>query len=169
MKERYNLTQDRLKEVIHYDPDSGSMIRKYDGRRFRAGDHVSGKTHRGYLRVMIDGIRYMAHDLAWLYMTGEFPKNIIDHIDCNTSNMKWSNLREATQQENCCNKSIARNNTSGFKGVKWHKRSQKWYGSVTHMGKRHHVGEFNTKEAAANAVMFLREMLYGEFTNHGIA
>jgi len=164
-----SLTQSELKTLIHYDPETGRMIRLVSpGPCIKVGDEVKGKSVRGYRRAMIHGVRYKAHDLVWLYMTGSFPKEIIDHIDCNTDNLKWNNLREATQIQNCHNKSVSRLNTSGYKGVKWHKGSQKWCGVIGYKNRRIFVGNFDTKEAAFEATRIMREKLYGEFANHGV-
>lgn len=164
------LTQDRLKYLIHYDPETGVMTRRVSTSNcVKVGDIIKGKSVRGYRRAMVDGIRYKAHDLAWLYMTGRFPEHIVDHIDCNPDNMRWTNLREATQQQNCFNRSASRNNTSGFKGVKWHKSSQRWEGWVGFNHGRVFAGSFSSKDHAARAVMSLRERLYGEFVNHGVS
>src|SRR5690242_9417485 len=147
MRNEFPLTQARLKELLHYDPETGVMTRLVaTTNAVKVGDVIKGKSVRGYRRAMIDGVRYKAHDLAWLYMTGRFPEHIVDHIDCNTDNLRWSNLRAATQQENCFNRSVARNNTSGFKGVKWHKGAHRWEGYVGFHNKRVFAGGFDSKE-----------------------
>ncbi len=167
--DKTQLTQEELKSLIHYDPLTGRMIRLTSPvPMVKIGDEIKGKSVRGYRRAMIHGIRYKAHDLAWLYMTGSFPKNIIDHRDCNPDNLIWENLREATQMQNCHNKSVSRNNTSGFKGVFWHKSKGKWEAYVGFQNKKIYAGTSHDKVKAFEAAKALRERLYGEFANHGV-
>ncbi len=168
MPDRKPLTQDRLKSLISYDPNTGRMewiVHKT--ARVWPGMEVRGHSVRGYRRVQIDGHRYKAHDIAWLYMTGSFPADIVDHRDNNPDNLRWANLREATQQQNCHNTSQRRNNTSGFKGVNFHKRSGKWHARVGLNYRRIFVGEFATAEEADAAARSVRAGVHGEFANHG--
>src|SRR6266850_3791104 len=97
------ITAERLHEVLHYEPSTGILRWK-----ITAGGAVTGKvagnvTIRGYRLVSIDGQRYMSHRLAWLYMTGSWPKEEIDHRNGMGSDNAWNNLREATHSENMQN------------------------------------------------------------------
>ena len=47
----------------------------------------------GYRIITIDSKDYCAHDLAWLYMTGEFPKGEVEPINGNNNDDHWCNLR----------------------------------------------------------------------------
>lgn len=162
------LTQERLKEFISYNQETGEMFwLKSNSICIKIGDPIKGKTVRGYKRAQIDKVRYKAHDLVWLYVTGSFPKFIIDHKDCNPENLKWENLREATQMQNCANRSLNKNSTSGSKGVTWHKRERKWYARVGVNGKRITIGTFLLIEDAISAVRNFRMTAHGEFANHG--
>ena len=163
------LTQSKLKEIIEYDPLTGIIIyKKTLSNRIKVGEEVNGISDRGYKRCQIEGKRYQCHDLAWLYMTGEFPKNQIDHIDCNPENLKFINLRESTQMQNCCNRSIGKNNSSGIKGVKWHKSSGKWYVSIDSNYKRIYIGSYDYIKDAEIAVKKARLEIHKEFANHSI-
>jgi hypothetical protein len=93
------LTAERLRELLDYDPETGVFTRRITtgrNRRWKAGDKVSGRPSAttGYLGIGIGKRRYAAHRLAWLWMTGEWPKNLMDHRDCDRTNNRWVNLRE---------------------------------------------------------------------------
>lgn len=83
------LTQEKLKEIIHYDPDTGVFTWKIDLVKFKKGDPVKAK-----VQVEINGGNYPIHRLAYLYMTGEFPKRQLTFADGNKLNKKWNNIIE---------------------------------------------------------------------------
>lgn len=152
-----NLTQKRLKQLLHYDPETGKFTSIVKGKT------VGSLTEKGYLRLNIEKTLYMAHRAAWLYITGEFPDHEIDHIDGDRSNNRWSNLRSATRKQNMENTSLFSCNNSGYRGVTWYKRNQKWGATAFHNGRRHFAGLFDTPEQAASAAKELRDSL---FTHH---
>lgn len=104
----------------------------------------------------------MANRLAWLYMTGKWPKEIIDHRDLDKSNNIWDNLREATYTENNYNVPTISTNTSGYKGVSVARHNpNKWRASISHNNKTVHIGTFDTKEEAYAAYCAKSEELRG--------
>jgi hypothetical protein len=119
------LTQKRLKEVLKYYPGSGIFTWRTTGSG-RKRKIAGCKDSYGYIIIRIDGKNYKAHRLAWLYVHGYFPENQIDHIDKNPSNNKINNLREVSNQCNLRNTGNPITNTSGVKGVSWHKSNNKW-------------------------------------------
>lgn len=135
------LTAKRLREVMHYDPETGVFTRLKNSRRTDLCGTVAGcPDDKGYIHIVVDGSRYKAHRLAWLYVTGEWPVGFIDHKDQAKGNNRFANLREATKAENSCNISTAANNTSGVRGVYFHKMGGKWMAYITAAGKRIHLG-----------------------------
>jgi hypothetical protein len=94
---------------------------------------------------------YMAHRLAWLYMTGVMPTLQIDHEDRVRNHNWWSNLREATNSQNQFNASMRVDNTSGYKGVSQCKKTGKWRAYIQNEKRWKHIGLFLTKEAAIQA------------------
>ena len=94
------LTQEYLKSILDYDLDTGIFTWKINkAKRTKIGD-IAGWSYNGYREIEINDKKYKAHRLAWLYVYGEMPNKLIDHIDGNRSNNKISNLREATLDGN---------------------------------------------------------------------
>jgi len=164
------LTQERLKELLHYNAETGVfswIIRP--SNRVKIGeisDNVQKST--GYQRIRIDGELYGSHRLAWFYMTGRWPNKQIDHINHNRSDNRFNNLREVTCQENSKNTSISKNNKSGMNGVFWEKRACKWRVEIKINYKNIFLGYFTDKQEAIVA----REnanIKYNFHGNHGLA
>lgn len=128
----FTLTQERLKEALHYNPDTGIFKWKIaTSDRIRPG-HIAGciatnkVNKKQYLVIGLYGTNYLAHRLAFLYMTGMFPVDGIDHQDGDGLNNQWVNLRPANNIENSRNTRLPANNTSGHIGVCWDKSRNKW-------------------------------------------
>jgi hypothetical protein len=140
------LTAERLRELVHYDPDTGIFTRKTDRGGYKAGGKMGCISHRGYKRICVDKVHYYAHRLAWLYVNGEMPK-VIDHINGNTSDNRIANLRNVDQATNL--QSITRPNkanTSGYRGVT--RKRNKWAASLSVNNRHISLGAYETKEAA---------------------
>ena len=105
------LTQEELKKRMTYNPDTGV----FTSNHIRYKGKILGSAHDGYVRITIGHKHYTAHRLAYLYMRGEFPKNLVDHKDNNRSNNQWSNLREASYTENLLNTPLARGVSQGLR------------------------------------------------------
>lgn len=163
------LTQDQLKEVLHYCPETGVFTWRYDRRYYKAGD-VAGweRSKRGkcYLQIYLRGTSYDAHRLVFLYMTGSFPLNQVDHKDGNGLNNRWLNLRDVIHANNQKNLRLYANNKSGVSGLFWLERSRKWLVQIQHNKTRIHIGLFADKEAAITARK-AAEIQYGFHPNHG--
>lgn len=156
------LTQERLKELFSYNPKTGIFIRLTNRYRWKKGS-VAGTLTNGYIRIKIDHVLYQAHRLAFLYMEGEFPANIVDHIDMNRSNNRWRNLRHCTYSQNSMNVKESKNNKSGYKNVYWHSQSKKWRARLSHKGKDVHLGNFDCKHKAAKSYNTEIVKYHGEF------
>lgn len=159
------LTQARLKELLHYDPATGAWTWLVDPLRGprRAGKPAGSDKGGGYKRIVIGGARHYAHRLAVLYMTGEWPDGDVDHKDRDPSDNRWSELRVSSHSQNLANAKRPKNNTSGHKGVTWHRRIKRWHVRVG----RRHVGYFKEKEAAVTAYSSKATEIYGEFARVG--
>ena len=159
MSKARTITQERLKELFHYDPETGVFTRltKFRGGKTKVGTLNTQKR----LQIKADWIAYTAHRLAWLYMTGDWPKIEIDHIDGNPLNNCFANLREATKSQNHCNKTMMKNNKSGVKGVRWERN--KWRASIIKDRKKYHLGVFDNLEDAAAAYAKAAPLYHGQY------
>ena len=148
------MNQSDLKSMIEYDPINGKF--KWiinQGLRARNGQFITPTiTNKGYERFQVMGKKFMAHRLAWLYMTGNWPSQI-DHINRNPSDNRWLNLREVSNAENCQNKSIRSDNKSGVAGVTYKEwpMGKCWHAAIVANNKRIQLGHFYTKEEAIAA------------------
>ena len=111
------MKQEELKQILDYDPDTGLFRWKIKPRSQTDLGDIAGTLCQGYIRITINKKNYYAHRLAWLYMTGQWPVNTVDHINRIRNDNRISNLREATDQEQQFHLGEYKNNTSGFKGV----------------------------------------------------
>lgn len=158
------LSAERLRELVDYNAETGEMRWRIDrGGSARAGCTVGSVSLSGYLKTAVDDRRYQVHRLVWLYVFGEWPKRFLDHINGNRADNRLCNLRSVDGYQNACNRGVQRDNTSGFKGVSWHKKSKKWRATISVRGKYIHLGVFPTKEAAANAYAKASEQHHGDF------
>jgi len=161
-----SLTQDALKGLLDYNVSTGDFYwkkrRSGVSKQLKAG----WKENNGYWRIKIDGVKYQAHRLAWLYTTGNWPKDQIDHIDGDRLNNSIFNLRVVDNQTNCCNTQLRSNNTSGVVGVSWHKRHNKWQVSIGIDNVLKYIGRFDDFEEACFERK-LAEKRYGFHENHG--
>lgn len=147
------LTQDRLKEVLGYDPATGIFTRKIDVANQKAGDVAGNVAATGYRRITIDYKSYYAHHLAVLFMTGSLPpkKSHTDHKNHNEDDNWWSNLTVTTASRNIHNRrGLNKNNTIGICGLKRQKNGR-FTASLMVNRKSLNIGTFDTIAEAALA------------------
>lgn len=142
------LTKERIIELIEYNPDTGIFLWiKGPGFRRDLDGAIAGEWGGGRWQIMIDGVNYRAHRLAFLFMIGRFPNQEVDHIDGNPLNNRWSNLREVDRQTNQQNLRKAHSdNATGFLGVT--KKRGKYQASICVNGRRICLGCHETPEKA---------------------
>ncbi|WP_272516333.1 MULTISPECIES: HNH endonuclease signature motif containing protein [unclassified Providencia] len=158
------ITQSELKSLLMYDPITGVFKKKFKNGNIRS---VGWDCGNGYFRVKVKDRIYLAHRLAWLYVYGSYPSLEIDHINRNPSDNRISNLRLASSSENKRNTARNSANTSGFKGVSFHKRRNLWQATIRCNGKQIHLGYFNNPEDAYSAYCDKANFVFGEFANFG--
>jgi len=148
------MNQIELKEKLFYNPATGDFFWK-EGQH----NHVKKGQLAGYIRtshtgtpyriIKINNQNYRAHKLAWLYMTGDWPKHEIDHKNRIGDDNRIKNLRDVTASQNALNRKVKSNNTTGFSGIE--KRGKKWRAIITTNKKRKYLGTFDTKDEAQRA------------------
>ena len=154
------LTQERLKQLLTYDPETGLFKRfKRLGPKTEIAGHVDTSGHR---QIMLDTKLYMAHRLAWLYVYGYFPLNQIDHINRNPDDNRLVNLREATHSQNQQNTKVKSNNKSGFKGISFIAKENKWRVRITKEGKTICLGRHKNLDLAIK----IRQNAENKFFTH---
>ena len=137
------LTQERLKEVLEYDANTG--VFRWRERGIDAG-YLNEK---GYVRMFVDGKQYRAHRLVILYTDGYMPEGEVDHINRIRSDNRRKNLREVSRQCQIRNCNTRNDNKSGIKGICWAKRDGRWMAYVTVAGKHKRLGYFDDMLEAA--------------------
>lgn len=161
------VTADRVTKLIAYDPDSGALTRIFrTSNSVKIGDKAGAISNHGYVRVSLDNKFYLAHRLAWLIMTGEWPDDQIDHINGIRHDNRWANLRQATNQENGKNQALRSTNKSGVTGVDWHSITGKWRAQITVNGKAVYLGVFTDIRDAEEARK-TAEIKFAFHKNHG--
>jgi hypothetical protein len=120
------------------------------------------KSYRGYVhRYIKTGVSILIHREV-LGMSREDAR-LVDHINGNRLDNRRANLRACTTAQNCLNRAIQRNSTSGYKGVTLHKQTGKWQAGITYQGKTTHLGLFPSAEEASEAYKQAAIRLHGEF------
>ena len=145
------LTQERLKELLHYDSDTGVFTWRVD-RGIKIAGSIAGTNCNGYRVIRVDGRAYGAHILAWIYIYGNKPTVGIDHCNKIKNDNSLANLRLATSSENQQNILSPRaNNKLGVRGVALFKRTKKYHAQIAVKGKRIHLGYFDDLDSAIAA------------------
>lgn len=158
------MTASELRELLRYDPETGEFVWLQDrGRNPRSGRRAGAVTSENRIIIRVNYRIYFAHRLAWLYMTGEWPERLVDHIDGNPSNNRWRNLRAATPAQNAMNSRRKPNKVSGIVGVHFFKQYGMWRSCISANGQTRFLGYFREIEDARAAYEAARRDLHGEF------
>lgn len=158
-----DVTLERLRELLDYDPETGIFTRRITRGNGAAGQPAGADCGRGYLKIAIDGRDYRAHRLAWFYHYGEWPPGEVDHKNTIKADNRIANLRLATPVENCRNRPLRSDNTSGYRGVSYSKAKSKWTAYIYIDGKKRQLGVHEAPEAAAAAYNAAATKHFGDF------
>lgn len=169
MKNLHNLPdQAEIHRILDYNPGTGEFHWKRRSDvpiewNTRWAGKKTGAISKGHYVVRINYVLYQAHDIAWCYMTGAWPKEEIDHKNQNGFDNKFLNLRPANRSQNNCNRGAQKNNKSGYKGVYWDKNNNKWFAQICIRQKRYFLGRFAKIIDAQHAYRIAAELYHGEF------
>jgi hypothetical protein len=92
---------------------------------------------------------------------------IVDHVNGNILDNRRQNLRICTVAQNMMNSKLRSDNASGYKGVTWVKRWNRWQARIVISGKQKTLGSFGSPEEAHEVYCLAADMIYGEFANYG--
>ncbi len=168
-KQKTELTQARLREILSYDSVSGEWRWLVTtSNRVKVGDIAGCVRKDGYRVINVDNKIYLAHRIAWFFMKNEWPEGEIDHIDLCRSNNIFSNLRDSTHGQNGGNVTVRKHSRSGIKGVHLNKYG-KYRASITIKGKTKFLGNYSTDAEASEAYAAAAQKHFGEFARYGAA
>ena len=161
------ITVDELKEALWLNQEEGRFYWNKKSKGVSIGSQAGSFDAYGYGQIRINRCIYKEHRLVWLYLTGKFPDDQIDHKNHLRRDNRFENLRSVNDIENNKNRSMQKNNTSGFVGVSFNKLTKKWESYITVGKKRKQIGYFSKLEDA----ILSRKSANIEFDfheNHGI-
>lgn len=166
---RFELTAERAREVLSYDPETGEFtwlarsgadpVTKGWNTRY-AGSKAGATDSAGCRQIAIDGKAHLAHRLAWLMVHGRWPREQIDHINGRRNDNRLINLREASRAENAQNIGPNRRNKVGFLGVSRNEKLGKWVAFIGLNKKNRYLGSFETAEGARDAYLAAKRELH---------
>lgn len=177
-------TPEELRQLLHYDPETGFLIWRTRSEemfahglhgqkstaafwnRLHSGKRADNLSLIGYCYVSVWGRGIPSHRVCWAIHYGRWPKQHIDHVDHDRANNRIDNLRDVPRLENMRNQKLSSNNKSGVTGVHWSDRLKKWSAQITVGGKTLYLGVFSEKADAINARREAESRM-GFHSNHG--
>jgi hypothetical protein len=165
-----------LRQVLNYDHETGDFCWLQRPREMFKSEALfqswnkcwAGKPAltadlRGYRQGHVFGRHVTAHRVAWAIYYGEWPTDMIDHINGNPSDNRIVNLREASPAGNSRNVKRSKANTSGYKGVSFINRDKVWQATIHVNGKSLNLGHYKSAEDAYAAYCKASRRFHGEF------
>lgn len=156
------MNQQTLKKHVIYNPDTGMFT------YIKSGKLIDNKNKLGYVRVSIEGKRYLAHRLAIVYMGGELKdKEEVDHLNRVKNDNRYSNLIVGTSRDNKMNRDLQDNNHTGVNGVSFCKTNSMYEANVKTQGRKIFLGYYDSLHDAKIARQAANRVL-GFSDKHGI-
>jgi len=169
MASKTDITADYVRSILDYDPATGIFrwkhrtdIRACDNARM-IGKIAGSLDKKGYRRIIINRRNYAAHRLAWLYTTGEWPIDEVDHKNLNKDDNRFKEIREATSSDNGCNRQTRADSGTQLRGIYLDKRYGGYVVKIQRHGKRIYLGTVSTAKEAIAVYATAAEKLHGEF------
>jgi hypothetical protein len=147
-----------IKEKFSYDPLTGVIHAKYLN-----GKPVGSKAGNGYINLELQGKKLLAHRVAWVIYYGDWPPGFVDHVNRDRSDNRIANLRQASRSQNHQNSGPKSQNATGFKGVSYRPRTDKYIAVIHRSNRQKYLGHFDTAEEAAAAYDREARVVHGEF------
>lgn len=166
----FKLTFEALRYYLNYNSQTGEFtLRNPIGPRQIAGTKVGTVNNLGYLVFNIGRTQHRMHRLAWLYMTGEWPKGAVDHINGKKSDNRFSNLRDVEDSCNSQNRAGAQKNSkTGVLGVSpVPKRKGRFLAQIMVDKKQTRLGAFSSIESAQTAYLAAKRQYHPGFVSEG--
>lgn len=152
----------KLRSILRYDRETGAFTwLVQSSSKTPVGSMAGSRRKDGRVQINIEQRLYFAHRLAWLWVTGRWPAAMIDHVNCDPSDNRWDNLREATDRQNKANMRTSRNSVLGVKGVRFH--DGKYEAHITVDYKQLYLGRFDTAEQAQRRYFEEAKRRHGPF------
>lgn len=161
MSKRNSLTQSRIKQLLDYNPCTGVFVWNLRRSGVKFGCEA-GTINKGYRLICIDRVDYMAHRLAWFYMTGRWPSGDVDHINHNTADNRFENLRDVSRTHNLQNQVRShKSKKSGTSiGVSWDASRNKWRSVITVDRAQKYIGRYETEQQASEAYLAAKRLMH---------
>lgn len=156
------LTQERLKELLSYNPETGEFKRIKEVGNTKVGD-TPGHFIEGYRYVTVDGRTYPAHRLVFLFVYGEYPSSDVDHKNLKRDDNRLENLRITNRRNNMLNISSHKDSVLGKKNIFYRKDTGKYSVRATVNGRYRSFGCFEDLELAELVAKYVREKYHGEY------
>lgn len=150
-----SLTQDLVKSILFYDPDTGKFTWIKHTMGWLVG-REAGCDSSGYIKLTIFRENYLAHRLAFFYTLGYWPKDHVDHINGIKNDNRWCNLREATPAQNMVNRTATKRSSLGVKGVTYRAGLKNYQVNLS-------LGSYKTLEEAKEVYEKAAKVLHGDF------
>lgn len=152
-----------LRNVLRYEPDTGHFYWLVSPSSLvKIGDRAGSVKRGGYIGIKFDGKIYFAHRLAWLFTNGAWPTGSLDHRNRNPADNRITNLRECSASQNQANRSLNKNNSTGYRGVD--RRGKRYRASIKVGFHSIYLGTFESAAAASGAYENAAIALFGEFS-----
>lgn len=161
------MTKQYLDTLFEYRDGKLFWIKKVS-KKIIAGQRAGAVRPDGYRSICHNGKTYQEHHLVWCIVYGSMPSMLIDHVNGVRDDNRIENIRLADRMQNAANADKWNTNTSGYKGVSFNKRSQKWVAYISVNKRVKHLGSFDTVEAAKTAHQSATKMYCGEFANEKV-